>query len=270
MMKRIALMGGGILIALGTIGVLDALGLIRVSLCGLLWAFLLIAAGVWIVWGAYVKVPYSEAQEVTIPLEGATGARIAVFHGAGRLLVQGGAGPGEAARGTFVGGLEYDAQREGELLNLNLRVAGQGLAATLLPWRWIKTRGAEWSVQLNEQVPLTLKIEGGASDNRLDLSALQVRELQIETGASATKLTLPSNAGQTRGAISCGAGGVEVRVPAGVAARIEAHSGLAEVKVDRSRFPRVGSGLYESPDYETAANKVDLRVEAYLGSLEVR
>jgi hypothetical protein len=267
-MRRIALTGGGILIALGAIGVLDALGLIRVSICGLLWAFLLIAAGVWIVWGAYAKVPSWEAQEVTIPLEGATSAR--VLHGAGRLQVKGGAGPGEAARGTFVGGLEYDAQREGDVLNLNMRVAGQGLAATLLPWRWIKTRGAEWSVELNEQVPLTLKIEGGASDNRLDLSNLQVKELHIETGASATKLTLPARAGQTRAEVTCGAGGVEVRVPSGVAARIEAHSGLAEVKVDRGRFARVGSGLYESPDYETAANKVDLRAEAYLGSIEVR
>jgi len=269
-MRKIALTGGGILVALGAIGVLDALGLIRVSLCGLLWAFLLIAAGVWIVWGAYAKVPSSEAQEVTIPLEGATSARIGVLHGAGRLQVKGGAGPGEVARGTFVGGLEYDAEREGEMLNLSMRVAGQGLAATLLPWRWIKTRGAEWTVELNEEIPLTLKIEGGASDNRLNLSDLQVKELRIETGASATKLTLPSRAGQTRAEVTCGAGGVEVRVPSGVAARIEAHSGLAEVKIDRGRFPRVGSGLYESPDYETAANRVDLRVEAYLGSLDVR
>jgi hypothetical protein len=269
-MRRIALTGGGILIALGAIGVLDALGLIRVSLCGLLWAFLLIAAGAWIVWGAYARVPSAEAQEVSIPLEGASSARVALLHGAGRLQVKGGAGPAEAARGTFVGGLEYDAQRDGETLNLNMRVAGQSLAATLLPWRWIKSRGAEWSVELNEQVPLTVKIEGGASDNRLDLSALQVKELGIETGASATKLTLPARAGQTRAEVSCGAGGVELRVPSGVAARIEVRRGLAELRVDRSRFPRVGSGLYQSPDYETAANKVDLRVEAYLGSLEVR
>jgi hypothetical protein len=269
-MRRIALTGGGILIAVGAVGVLDALGLIRVSVCGLLWAFLIIAVGVWIIWGAYAKVPSREAQEVSIPLEGATSARIGVLHGAGRLQVKGGAGPGEVARGTFVGGLEYDAQREGDMLNLNMRVAGQGLAATLLPWRWVKTRGAEWTMDLNEQVPLTLKIEGGASENRLDLSNLQVKELHIGTGASATKLTLPARAGQTRAEVTCGAGGVEVRVPAGVAAHIEAHSGLAELRVDRSRFPRVGSGLYESPDYETAANKVDLRVEAYLGSLEVR
>jgi hypothetical protein len=127
-MRRIALTGGGILIALGAIGVLDALGLIRVSICGLLWAFLLVAAGVWIVWGAYAKVPSWEAQEVTIPLEGATSVRVGVLHGAGRLQVKGGAGPGEAARGTFVGGLEYDVEKEGEALNLNMRVAGQGLA----------------------------------------------------------------------------------------------------------------------------------------------
>ncbi len=66
-MRKIALTGGGILIALGIVGVLDALGLIRISICGLLWAFLLVAAGVWIVWGAYAKVPSWEAQEPPPP-----------------------------------------------------------------------------------------------------------------------------------------------------------------------------------------------------------
>jgi hypothetical protein len=220
MMRRLVLTGGGILVALGLVGVLDALGLIHVSVCGLLWAFLLIAAGVWIIWGSYAKVPSAEVQDITIPLEGATRARIRVMHGAGRLRVKGGAGPGEAAKGSFAGGLEYDVKEEGDLLSVEMRVAGPGLAAGLLPWRWPKSRGAEWSLELNEEIPLTLEFEGGASENLLDLTDLNVHELQVETGASSTKLSLPARAGHTKAHVAYAAGAAEIRVPSDVAARI--------------------------------------------------
>jgi hypothetical protein len=269
-MRKITLIAGGLLIAWGAVGVLDALDIIHVSLCGLLWAFLFIAAGVWLIWGAMVKESTTESEEVSIPLEGAKEARISITHAAGRLAVGAGAGTDQLARGTFVGGLDYKVNRAGDVLDLNMRVQGQGLMVALLPWKWVKTRGAEWAVELNGGVPLDLKIEGGASENQLDLSGLQVKELEIETGASSTKLTLPASAGHTRAEISCGAGAVEVRVPAGVAARLRVHSTMAEVKVDRRRFPRVSSGLYESPDYETAQNRIELDVSASLGGFELR
>jgi len=43
---------------------------------------------------------------------------------------------------------------------------------------------------------------------------------------------------------------------------------LGEVKVDRSRFPG-GDGLFESKDYATAGNKVDLSVEVGAASVEI-
>ena len=67
-MKRIALIGGGVLIAWGLLGVLDAFGLIRVSVCGLFWACLIIAAGVWLVWGAFAKEPTVTEEEVDLCL----------------------------------------------------------------------------------------------------------------------------------------------------------------------------------------------------------
>jgi hypothetical protein len=270
MIRRITLIGGGVLIAWGLLGVLDALGLIHVSICGLLWACLIIAVGVWLVWGAFAKEPVSAEEDVAIPLQGATEARISISHGAGRLQIGGGAGSDQLAAGRFAGGVTYDVRREGTLANVDMRVAGQGLLVTLLPWKWPRARGAEWNLALNEGVPLTLKIQGGASDNRLDLTSLQVKDLLLETGASATKLTLPAGAGETHADVSCGAGGVEIRIPSGVAARIHARSTMAETKIDRTRFPRVSSGLYESPDYETATNKVELRAETSLGSLDIR
>jgi hypothetical protein len=181
-MRRIALILGVILIVVGALGVLDALGLVTVSICGLFWAAVWIGLGVWIVWGALRREPSTELEEASIPLEGATSARVSISHGAGRLQVGGGAEPGALVQGTFAGGLIHDVSRQGEVLNVKMRVRGEGMLMVLLPWKWARFRGAGWIMRMNEAVPLTLKIEGGASENLLDLTDLQVRELEIETG----------------------------------------------------------------------------------------
>jgi hypothetical protein len=268
-MRRIALVAGVVLIVVGAVGVLDALGVVSVSICGLFWAAVWIGLGVWIVWGALAREPSAELEEATIPLEGATSARVSISHGAGRLQIGGGAEPGALVQGTFAGGLIRDVSRQGDVLDVKMRVRGEGMLMVLLPWKWARYRGTGWTMQMTEGIPLTLKIEGGASENLLDLADLQVKELEIETGASSTRLTLPGRAGHTRASVACGVGAVDVRVPSGVAARVRVQSTLAEVKVDRRRFPLSSSGAYESPDYETAANKVDLVVDANLGSADV-
>ena len=56
----------------------------------------------------------------------------------------------------------------------------------------------------------------------------------------------------------------------GAAARIQtAGSGLSELSVDQSRFPRNGD-LYESADYANAPNRVDLRIEVGLANVVIR
>jgi hypothetical protein len=45
---------------------------------------------------------------------------------------------------------------------------------------------------------------------------------------------------------------------------------VTSVSVDTNRFPRLDSGLYQSAGYDTAADRVDINVEAGLGSVTVR
>jgi hypothetical protein len=44
---------------------------------------------------------------------------------------------------------------------------------------------------------------------------------------------------------------------------------MADIQVNKSRFPRVG-GVYQSEDYATAENKVDIDIETGVGSISVR
>jgi hypothetical protein len=44
---------------------------------------------------------------------------------------------------------------------------------------------------------------------------------------------------------------------------------LSDIKVDRSRFTNMGS-TFQSPDFETAPNKIDIEVETGIGSVSIR
>ncbi len=268
-MRKSGLLWGVVLVFVGALLLLNSLGIFNVDVWSLIWPAFLIALGLWSLWGVFAGPRTAGAEEVTIPLEGAGRACLRIRHGAGRLRVDAGASAGELVTGTFGGGLDHRPKREGDALTVDMRVPDGGFPHIVAPWNWARGRGLNWSFGLNREIPLSLDLETGASDMRLDLTDLRVTDLRLQTGASETKLLLPANAGHTRVNINAGAASVSVRVPAGVAARIRAKGGLAEIKVDRNRFPRAG-GVYQSPDYDSAANKVDIVIEVGVGSVKVR
>jgi len=267
-MRRSTWFWGILLILIGVLLLLNNLGFLNVNIWGLVGSALLVGLGLWILWGVVIGRPITRTEAVTIPLEGARRAHLRVQHGAGRLRVGAGAGADELVTGTFGGGLDYRARRDGDALNVRMRVPDYRWSAAL-PWHWGQGGNLDWSFGLNGEIPLSLTFETGASDMQLDLTDLRVTELQLKTGASSTDVTLPANAGHTSVSFSGGAASAIIRVPSGVAARVRTSGGLADIKVDRNRFPRLG-GIYQSEDYDAAPNKADIRVEMGVGSINVR
>jgi hypothetical protein len=102
----------------------------------------------------------------------------------------------------------------------------------------------------------------------LDLRELTVRRLELQTGASETRVLLPRASGQTEVKAAHGAASLVLDVPAGVAARIRTRMAIGRTQIDQSRFPPSPGG-YESPDFATAANRVDIDAEGGVGSLTV-
>ncbi|MGZ6255666.1 MAG: hypothetical protein ACXWMB_01450 [Candidatus Limnocylindria bacterium] len=108
-----------------------------------------------------------------------------------------------------------------------------------------------------------------ASKTVLDLRELRIRTLGIKTGASETRVNLPRAAGVTRVTSESGAAAVFFTVPADVAARIRTKMALGGSDIDTARFPRVGD-VWESPDFATATNRVEIEAQGGLGSVTVR
>jgi len=261
MHRRGNLFWGSILIVLAGLLLLKQLGVLVGDIFGYFWPLLIIAFGVWLIFGFFARNKPVEGEKVSIPLEGATSAYINLDHGAGRLTMHSGAESGEIVNGTFGNGLSYKSRVEAGRMEVKLRTSQHA-------WAWWPGESLDWDIRLNHDIPLSLKIDSGASASTLDLSDLKVTELDINTGASSTVLTLPANSGNTHVDIDTGASSLKVSIPSGVAARIRIKSGIAAVNVN-SRFPRLDGGLYQSTDYSTATNRVDMTIDAGVGSIEV-
>ncbi len=221
------------------------------------WPAILILAGVVLISGS-VRRGSIETSAIGVPLEGATRARVRIDHGGGELRVGSlSAGSLSLCEGT-VGAVEQRVSRSRDRLDVSLRQRHGS---------WFKSLGREFRVDFNPAVELELDFHTGASDSRIDLTDLLVESFELKTGASSTVVTAPER-GHTRAAVDAGAASVEFRVPPSVAARITVDTGLADVSIDTSRFLPSGGG-YESPDYSTSVNRLELRIKGGVGSFKV-
>jgi hypothetical protein len=273
-MRRGSFILGAFLIVIGIFSILQvgltALG-IAFRIWWIFWPLILIAVGAWIVFGFSRGSGHSDVprEQASVPLEGARDAAVTVRHGAGRLAIGPGAGGDQLLSGSFGGGLDASRRLDAGRLVVIMRVRDRDVGHYIFgPWRRGWAGMLDWDFGLNPGVPLSLRVETGASEARLSLGDLQVRELLLKTGASSTTIDLPLRAGHTRVTVESGAAAVKIRVPQGVAASIIVRSTLAGVHVDSTRFPHSAIG-YRSADFDSAQNKAEIFVETGVGSVEI-
>jgi hypothetical protein len=259
-----------ILIGVGTAFLLSNFGLLPGNAWDFVWPLVLIALGLSFIVG---RQPGPRLPRISVddglPLAGATSARVNLSHGGGRLLVSAGAPADQLYAGKFGGAVARDVRRVGDQLEVSLRPEAGNWQDWSNPENWGSGRGMlDWAIAFNAAIPLTLSFETGAAKTNLDLSKLRVVDLTLQTGVSDTTVTLPANAGVTRAVVKAGVASVHLAIPEGVAARIVGQMGLGALNVDERRFSRNGK-IYESADYTTAANRIDLNIEGGLGAIDV-
>lgn len=222
------------------------------------WPWLLVGLGVWFLIGAFIPTGRPPDEALEIPLRDVSGATVRVRFGAGTLESVA-AAPGHLVDGRFVGGVLH-------------REIGPGIVELEQDTSYgmpFLHRESAWTLGLTREIPLDLKVDAGASRTRLDLRETRVRRLELKTGASETTVMLPRAAGLTDVKSEAGAASVTFIVPAGVAARVHGTVALGRITVDENRFPRFGND-YQSSDYGSATNRVDLEINGGVGSIRVR
>jgi hypothetical protein len=124
-----------------------------------------------------------------------------------------------------------------------------------------------WNIGLSPSVPIDLKAAMGAGTMDIDLSGLQISNLQVDMAVGGATVTLPEK-GRFQAKMSGAIGRLVVVVPPGMQVRIQADNGLATVSVP-SGYQQQGK-VYSSPGYTGAENAVDLEISQAIGQIVIR
>ncbi len=123
-------------------------------------------------------------------------------------------------------------------------------------------------IGLNPQIPIALRVNSGVGRVSLDLAGLNIFSLAVDGGVGSIDIAAPKSGVSTM-RVNGGLGSITITIPQGVAARIRVGSGLGGVRVDDSRFPKFGD-VYQSADFSSAANRINLEVDGGVGSINIR
>jgi hypothetical protein len=304
--RRYGIFWGILLISVGGLFLLSPLGLLSINNWNMIFPAFLVFWGLWMLIGMFSHsgTYNSESESVNIPLHDAERARVQVYNRGGRLQLSGYTPVDQLVEGTFGAGVDYDIRRDSGSLDVdlsdkrdmgprmfnpqnwwrcerrhiwsrrsnhwNLRHRGShGTWPRMFgPWNWNWRGSRDWDLSLNGAIPLELSVDTRFCETQIDLSALRVTDLKLQTNMSATKVTLPAKVGHTRARIHDTMSDIKVYVPEGVAARIHTTSGRDNISVNEDRFPHSGS-VYQSPDYDTTEYKVDIDAATDMGTLKI-
>ena len=140
------------------------------------------------------------------------------------------------------------------------------------PWfrlPWAACNGAtEWQIHLNPTVSSDIIAHSDGGNINLNLAGMAVTRVSADTAGGNVDVDLPDNAADLSVAAKTGAGNVVVRVPSGMAVRIHATTGLGKAIVD-PRFSKIDKNNYQTPDFDSAANKVDITIHSGAGNVSV-
>ncbi len=231
------------------------------------------------------------------PLGGATTAMIDINPGDGNLTIDKITGNDQVLTN---GTLEYLENKGLPVRSVNM---SNGQATLILrangtggqPWfrlPWAACNGAtEWQIHLNPGVQSDITAHSDGGNIKINLAGMVVTRVSADTGGGNIDVVLPDNAanlgvktktgagnvtveigndttGSNTVIAESGAGNVVVYIPSGIAARINASTGMGKAIVE-SKYSKIDNNTYQSSDYDRAANKVEITAKSGAGNVVV-
>jgi len=260
-MRRDNIFWGIALILFGVLMVLQQRGIIA-NISIFFWPLALVLVGGWLILSVYWQPDRSFGETFSIPLGEAKHVEYKFSHGAGQIEIHGGSPSGSALVGTTAVGINHRSKLNGDRLEVRVE-AGPSFVPFIGPSQGI------WRFQLTQEVPVTLRVEAGASSVDINLMDVQVTRVALNTGASSSNVTMPAH-GASLLDVEAGAAAINIRVPESTVARIRVNEGMTSVNVDTNRFLRLDSGLYQSSNFDNIPDRTEINIKSGLGSISVK
>ncbi|MEV6691917.1 hypothetical protein AB0M35_10675 [Micromonospora sp. NPDC051196] len=129
----------------------------------------------------------------------------------------------------------------------------------------------EVEVLLNAKVSWQLRITGGTTERRLDLTAGRLSALEFAGGATRTELRLPRTRGGVVVRVTGGVNIFDVTVAGGAPVRVRANAGAGGVQVYDERHDGVPAGtVLGSPAWDRSVDRIFLDLVAGANLVTVR
>jgi hypothetical protein len=295
--RRTSFLGPVLLIAIGIILLLNTLGILEWSVWWTLlrlWPILLIAAGLdlllgrYSIWGSLLAAVLVlavlagalwlsldgnlgrtglETEQIRQALEGANRAEVLVEPGVGVLRLEALPESADLIQGTIrlAKGeeIDQDVTASGDQIRYELRTTRDSWLGPLGGWNAQRT----WELGLTPGASLDLVTSLGVGEADLDLSGLDMSNLQVAVGLGRIEITLPVE-GRFEARLESGMGQIVLLVPQGMEVRVSGDLGL--VARDLPDGYEQDEDTITSPGYADAQDRVQLTVDEGVGFLEIR
>ncbi len=197
--------------------------------------------------------------EASAPLGDTSEGRLEFTRGASKVVVSGGAAPGELYHAHFEGPPPEVSVHGGAIVMQRRRA--------FLPFDW---RQQSSEVQLNTSIPWTIVLKGGMYQFTADLRGLRLSGLEVGGGASDIEVWLPAPVGVVPVRLSGGASKVVVHRPRGVPLRAAMSGGASHLVFDgQSVIDLGGRNILESSGYEAHDDRYELRFSGGASQLTI-
>jgi hypothetical protein len=121
------------------------------------------------------------------------------------------------------------------------------------------------AIKLNPDPVWDLKVDVGAANVEMDLSAFKVSGIKIDGGASSINIVIGNLSPECKLKINSGASSINIRVPESFACEVNTSTVLSSK--DLPGFNKVSNGTYVTPDFSSQSKNIVIDVEAAVSSL---
>jgi hypothetical protein len=210
-----------------------------------------------------LRVGELQTESQSVELGDAKSVSVKIKIGAGDLKVNGGAEKLLGADFTYnVAELKPEVKLTGGTLVI-WEPGNEGQ----IDWRGITDFRNEWSLRLNNDLPMNLSLEMGAGTSDLQLADLSLTGLDILLGAGECTLDLSGDWERDLDVtIETGAAEVTLRLPKGVGVRVEV--GRGPTAIFASGLTQDGS-VYTNAAYGTSDVTLNIKMQAGIGQINL-
>lgn len=118
-----------------------------------------------------------------------------------------------------------------------------------------------WNLSINQEIETDLLVSSGASKLDIDLSDTNVKNLEIDAGASTINIDADSSFAELASTIKAGASTINLRVPKDTGLEIELNAALTTNNFEKQGLLK-NDKIYRNDGFENFSKKVRLAIDA--------